>query len=155
MAGCISPNSTLRGGASRYLMGRIELAGRSGYGSVMAVPTVFVDAENVRRSAWPNVGRSDLVELCCAWARAHGMHAVVVFDGPAPELGPGEHVLDEHCTVVGTAGESADEWILRTTPDAAPFWLVTSDRALRERAGEGADRTIGGGAFLKELRTLR
>jgi hypothetical protein len=33
-----------------------------------------------------------------------------------------------------------------------PYWLVTSDRGLRERAGGGADRVIGGGGFLHELR---
>jgi predicted RNA-binding protein with PIN domain len=121
----------------------------------MAAPTVVVDAENVRRSTWPNVGRAELVELCRSWASARGVRAVVVFDGPAPGLGPGKHVLDEHCTVVGTSGETADEWILRATRGAGHHWLVTSDRALRELAGDGAERTIGGGAFLKELQSSR
>jgi hypothetical protein len=30
-------------------------------------------------------------------------------------------------------------------------WLVTSDRELRERAGSGAERVIGGGSFLRQL----
>ena len=36
------------------------------------------------------------------------------------------------------------------------YWLVTSDRELRERAGGRAERVIGGGAFARILRdTLR
>jgi hypothetical protein len=35
-----------------------------------------------------------------------------------------------------------------------PFWLVTSDRELRERAGAGADEVIGGGGFVRELTGL-
>jgi hypothetical protein len=34
-----------------------------------------------------------------------------------------------------------------------PYWLVTSDRGLRERAGERAERVIGGGSFVRELRS--
>jgi hypothetical protein len=53
-------------------------------------------------------------------------------------------------------GESADEWLIRRAgelrADGTPFWLVTSDRALRDAAGTGADRTIGGGSFANELR---
>ncbi len=118
----------------------------------MAAPTVFVDAENVRRSTWPNVTRAELVELGCAWAAEERVRAVIVFDGPAPGVGVGEHVLTEHCAVVGTDGESADSWIARATRSAGRFWLVTSDRGLRAQAGEGAERVIGGGRFLKELR---
>ena len=33
----------------------------------------------------------------------------------------------------------------------APYWLVTSDRELRELAGRGAERVIGGGTFANEL----
>ena len=120
----------------------------------MSTPTVFVDAENVRRSTWPNVTRSELVELGCAWAAERRLRAVIVFDGPAPAVGVGEHALADHCAVVGTAGETADSWLERATRDAGCFWLVTSDRELRERAGEGADRIIGGGTFLKQLRSL-
>jgi predicted RNA-binding protein with PIN domain len=118
----------------------------------MSATTVFVDAENVRRSTWPNVTRSELVDLVCAWAAKQRVRAVIVFDGPAPDAGFGEHALAEHCTVVGTERESADSWIARATGGAGPFWLVTSDRGLRARAGEGAERIIGGGRFLDELR---
>ena len=49
-------------------------------------------------------------------------------------------------------GESADDWIARHARDHRPYWLVTSDRELRERAGAEAERVIGGGKFLSELR---
>jgi predicted RNA-binding protein with PIN domain len=112
---------------------------------------VLIDARNVLRSQWPNIPEEELVERCCEWAERNGVRVVVVFDGRAPgapESGP--------CTVVGTGGESADEWLVRRAgelrADGARFWLVTSDRALREVAGEGAERTIGGGSFANELR---
>ena len=43
--------------------------------------------------------------------------------------------------------ETADEWLIREAPGFAPYWLVTSDRELRELAGGGAERVIGGGSF--------
>jgi hypothetical protein len=93
--------------------------------------TVFVDAENVRRSQWPNLSRDELVELVDVWGQREGVRPVVVFEG----------------------SETADDRIAR---DAAahdgPYWLVTSDRGLRERAGGRAERVIGGGGFLKEVK---
>ena len=101
---------------------------------------VLVDARNVLRSRWPNVPEAELVERCRSWAAEHGMQAVLVFDGRAPE------------GAIGTGGESADDWIARAVAEVQePFWLVTSDRELRERAGARAERTIGGGGFLREL----
>ena len=112
---------------------------------------VLVDARNVLRSQWPNIPEEELVTLTCAWAERKGMRAVVVFDGGAPDRRG-----SEHCSVVGTGGESADEWLIRRAAElrseGAPFWLVTSDRALRDAAREGAERTIGGGSFARELR---
>jgi predicted RNA-binding protein with PIN domain len=112
---------------------------------------VLVDARNVLRSQWPNIPEEELVELACAWAERNDVRAVVVFDGRAP-AGP----ESESCVVVGTRGESADEWLTRRAEDlraaGTTFWLVTSDRELRRAAGEGADRTIGGGSFANELR---
>jgi hypothetical protein len=74
------------------------------------------------------------------------LSAVVVFDGGAPDA-----ASDELCSVVATGRESADDWIAREAARlhaaGSPFWLVTSDRELRARAGEGAQRVIGGGAF--------
>jgi hypothetical protein len=93
--------------------------------------TVLVDAENVRRSLWPNIGRRELAELVDAWADREGHRALVVFEGE----------------------ESADDRIARWAAEPeGPYWLVTSDRGLRERAGAGAERVIGGGAFARMLR---
>jgi hypothetical protein len=101
---------------------------------------VLVDARNVLRSRWPNVPEAELVERCRAWAADQGLSAVLVFDGRAPEGG------------VGTNAESADDWIARAAAELDDeYWLVTSDRELRERAGGGAQRLLGGGAFLREL----
>jgi predicted RNA-binding protein with PIN domain len=113
--------------------------------------TVLVDGRNVLRSQWPNIPEDDLVELACGWAERNGVHAVVVFDGRAPQSSG-----TDHCTVLGTRGETADEWLTRRAAelraDSERFWLVTSDRELRRAAGEGAERLIGGGSFADELR---
>ena len=101
---------------------------------------VLVDARNVLRSRWPNVPEAELVETVQDWASREGHEVVIVFDGSAPE------------GAVGTQGETADDWIAREAARIQePFWLVTSDRELRERAGTLAERTVGGGAFLREL----
>jgi hypothetical protein len=109
-------------------------------------PEVLVDARNVQRSRWPNVPDGDLVELVRRWARDHGLEATIVFDGRAPV---------DASDVVGTAPEIADDWIARRAAElraaGRPYWLVTSDRGLRARAGGGAERVIGGGGFLREL----
>jgi predicted RNA-binding protein with PIN domain len=109
---------------------------------------VLVDAPNVRRSLWPNLSPERLVELLARWATEQGADAIAVFDGPAPEAPAG-------LEVVGTGEESADDWIARRAAELRePYLLVTSDRELRERAGGGAERVIGGGAFARELMTL-
>jgi predicted RNA-binding protein with PIN domain len=116
---------------------------------------VLIDARNVLRSRWPNVPADELVERCTAWARAEGLHALVVFDGRAPGGLLGEHARDASCAIVGTGRESADDWITRRALELArsdaPYWLVTSDRELRDRAGRAAARHIGGGSFLAHL----
>lgn len=108
---------------------------------------VLVDGRNVQRSRWPNISDEELLEACCAWAAGEGQRAVVVFDGGAPEREP-----DGACEVVGTGGESADDWIARRAAELAAegeaYWLVTSDRELRRRTGGDAARTTGGGGFL-------
>jgi predicted RNA-binding protein with PIN domain len=119
------------------------------------VPVVLVDGENVRRSRWPNVSADELVERCCEWARAAGAEAVVVFDGGEA----GERAVDDRCAVARSGAESADDWLVRRAAelDAAgrAYWLVTSDRALRNVAGRHAQRVIGGGGFLSELSVSR
>jgi predicted RNA-binding protein with PIN domain len=111
---------------------------------------VLIDARNVLRSQWPNIPEDELVELACQWAQRKGVRALVVFDGRAPAS------VNDECLVVGTGSESADEWLARRAEelraDGTRFWLVTSDRALRDVAGRGAERTIGGGSFANELR---
>ena len=72
------------------------------------------------------------------WTDANGKRLVVVFDGAPPERAPDL-----------VAGEpSADDWLAAHAPEYAPYWLVTSDRELRERAGGEAERIVGGGTFL-------
>ena len=82
------------------------------------------------------------MELVRDWAILHDLEPLVVFDGRAPV---------EAGDVVGTGSEIADDWIAREAPSYAPYWLVTSDRELRQRAGENAERVIGGGSFAREL----
>jgi hypothetical protein len=115
--------------------------------------TVFVDARNVLRSEWPNIPEDELVELCRAWAAEHDCSAVVVFDGTAPGGVVGAQELDERCTLVGAGRtESADQWLIRNAPRHERYWLVTSDRELRELAGGDAEKVIGGGSFARGLR---
>jgi predicted RNA-binding protein with PIN domain len=113
---------------------------------------VLIDAFNVARSRWPHLSQRALVESCRSWAHAHGHLALVVFDG-IPEERLSEP--DPACEIVGTTGESADDWITRRAGELArrdePYWLVTSDRELRRRAGAASRREIGGGSFLEHL----
>jgi hypothetical protein len=111
------------------------------------VTTVVVDAENVRRSIWPNLSPEQLVERVGAWAREHGHRAIVVFDGRTPAVDPEEHV-----ELLGTGTESADDRIAELAAELdQPFWLVTSDRELRRRAGDRAEKVLGGGSFVREI----
>ena len=101
---------------------------------------MLIDAENVRRSRWPNLSREELVERARAWAAANAHDLLVVFDGQAPEDAPDIVVAP-----------SADDWLAAHAAEYEPYWLVTSDRELRRRAGGRAERVVGGGAFLREL----
>jgi len=100
---------------------------------------VFVDGRNVQRSQWPNLSDEELVDRVRAWAGRHGHEAVIVFDGEAP------------AGAIGSGRESADDWLIREVPKHPGAWLVTSDRALRDEAGNEAGRLIGGGALLAQL----
>jgi hypothetical protein len=98
------------------------------------VTTVLVDAENVRRSLWPNIPKGELEELCDEWAQSEGHNVVVVWEG----------------------AESADDRIAREAAQLdAPVWVVTSDRELRGRVEAHAQKILGGGSFARELRGLR
>jgi hypothetical protein len=113
--------------------------------------TVLVDARNVLRSQWPNLPEQELVARARAWAERHDHKLVLVFDGKAPDGATGERRADDRIVLVGSGGESADDWLIRESPRFPGAWLVTSDRALREAAGTQAERVIGGGSFLREL----
>ncbi|HKG10440.1 MAG TPA: hypothetical protein VKB07_07705 [Gaiellaceae bacterium] len=84
----------------------------------------------MRRSAWPNVPSDDLVRLVADWAAREDVDARVVFE----------------------SSETADDTIAREAASEQRYWLVTSDRGLRERAAPRAERVIGGGSFLRALR---
>jgi predicted RNA-binding protein with PIN domain len=113
--------------------------------------TVLIDARNVQRSKWPNLRDEELVERAHAWAERNGKRIVLVFDGRAPGGIVGTTEPDERTMLVGTGGESADDWLIREAPHYPGAWLVTSDRALRTAASGQAERVIGGGGFLREL----
>jgi predicted RNA-binding protein with PIN domain len=113
--------------------------------------TVLVDARNVQRSQWPNLTDEELVERTRSWAERNGKRVVLVFDGRAPGGVVGATELDERTTLIGSSGETADDWLIRMAPHYPGAWLVTSDRALRAAAGGQAERMIGGGGFLREL----
>jgi hypothetical protein len=108
----------------------------------LVTTTLIVDGRNVQRSLWPNIPSKRLVELVRDWAEQNDVRPLIVFDGPAPV---------EADDVVGTGREIADDWIAREAPSYAPYWLVTSDRGLRERVGRSAERVLGGGGFAREL----
>ena len=92
---------------------------------------VLVDAENVRRSLWPNMPGDELVESSRRWAERNGHGIEVVWEEP----------------------EAADDQIARLVRELEPpVWVVTSDRGLRERVADHAERIIGGGSFACELR---
>ena len=92
---------------------------------------VLVDAENVRRSLWPNIPRDELEELTERWADRRGHDARIIWED----------------------SETADDVIAREVGVVdPPVWVVTSDRGLRERIGDSAERIIGGGSFARDLR---
>jgi hypothetical protein len=105
------------------------------------VALVVVDAENTRRSLWPNLTREELVCRVRAWAVAEGHELLVVFDGPPPE---------EAADLEGAP--NADDRIVELSRNLPPpWWLVTSDRELRERVGGAAGRVVGGGTFVRMI----
>jgi hypothetical protein len=108
-------------------------------GSEAEHPLVVVDAENVRRSMWPNLSKRDLVDRTRDWARKEGVPLLIVFDGPPPE---------EADDLLGSGDRTADD-VIAELP--GPFWLVSSDRGLRERVAGRAEKLIGGGSFVKRL----
>jgi hypothetical protein len=102
---------------------------------------VIVDAENVRRSVWPNLPPEELVARAREWAASEGHNLLVVFDGPPPvdagDLVGAAHADDE---IVGLASSAEED-----------VWAVTSDRALRARVAPHVKRVLGGGSFARTL----
>ena len=106
---------------------------------------MVVDAENVRRSQWPNLSREELVRRAREWAGGEGHELLIVFDGAPPEDAP---------DVVGS--RNADDAIVELAEDLdRTWWLVTSDRGLRDRVGVQPARVIGGGSFVRTIQTAR
>ena len=102
---------------------------------------VVVDAENARRSRWPNNSREEFVDRAREWAVREGHDLLIVFDGEPPEQAP---------DLVGS--RNADDAIVELTAHfERPWWLVSSDRGLRERLGDRPARIIGGGAFSQTI----
>ncbi|HET8873400.1 MAG TPA: hypothetical protein VFM83_06900 [Gaiellaceae bacterium] len=67
-----------------------------------------------------------------AWGKREGVSPEIVFEGE----------------------QTADDLIAQAAAEVeGPYWLVTSDRGLRERAGKRAERVIGGGSFVRQLRS--
>ena len=95
---------------------------------------VLVDAENVRRSIWPNLSREELVERVEPWAQQEGVRAEVIFEGH---------------------GETADDRIVARATElhaqSEEVWVATSDRGLRERLKPYVARIIGGGSLARAL----
>ena len=116
---------------------------------------VLVDARNVLRSRWPNIPEDELVARCRSYAERTGVRLHLVFDGEAPAAGADAEGGAGCLVVVGSGPESADDVIAevatRWQAEGRAYRLVTSDRELRRRAGEGAERITGGGAFAGEL----
>jgi hypothetical protein len=106
-----------------------------------ARPLVVVDAENARRSRWPNLSKHDLLERARKWAKREGVDLIVVFDGHPPDQGAD----------VASAPHADDEIVRIVEDHHGPYWLVTSDRELRRRAGDGAAKTLGGGGFIGQI----
>jgi hypothetical protein len=105
------------------------------------MPVVVVDAENVRRSLWPNLSREQLVERARNWADREGHELVIVFDGAPPE---------EASDLVGS-GNADDAIVDLAVALDRPWWLVSSDRGLRVRVGDRPERIVGGGSFVRTI----
>ena len=115
---------------------------------------MLVDARNVQRSQWPNLPDEELVDRTRAWGRSTAPGRARLRRQGAGRRSSALNELDERTTLVGTGGESADDWLIREAPVYRGAWLVTSDRALRAGRRRHAERVIGGGSFLRELGRL-
>jgi hypothetical protein len=102
---------------------------------------VVVDAENVRRSIWPNMPPDELIRRARDWASREGHELLMVFDGRPPERAPdlvGSHDADGKIVELARGFDG-------------PWWLVSSDRGLRERLEDAPERIVGGGSFVRTI----
>jgi hypothetical protein len=104
-------------------------------------PLVVVDAENARRSRWPNLSKHELLERARTWAKRQGVDLLVVFDGHAPDDAPD----------VASAPHADDEVVRIVHAHDGLVWVVTSDRELRQRVGDRAAKLMGGGGFIGQI----
>lgn len=125
---------------------------------------VLVDGSNVARSAaWRdrNPGqvaveelRRRLVDQACSWTAQAGVETVVAFDGAGPWRA-GSVAVTPRLQVVGSGRREGDDLLERMAARARAagraHWIVSSDRALREVAGVGADRVLTSDEFVREL----
>ena len=102
---------------------------------------MIVDAENVRRSQWPNLSREELVERARRWASRESHELLIVFDGEPPERAPDLLATDNADDAIVELATSLDD----------PWWLVSSDRGLRERLADRPARILGGGSFVRAI----
>jgi hypothetical protein len=103
--------------------------------------TVIVDAENVRRSLWPNLSRAELIKRARVWALDEGHTLRIVFDDGTPE---------EADDLIGS--DYADDEIVRLANELeGEVWVATSDRELRDRLGGNVVRVLGGGTFARAI----
>ena len=87
------------------------------------------------------MSREELVRRARDWAEREGHDLLVVFDGAPPEDAP---------DLVGS--RDADSKIVELARGLdRPWWLVTSDRGLRERVADAPERVVGGGSFVRTI----
>ena len=121
-------------------------------------PVTLVDAENVRRSDWPNIGKEELVELVRAWAEETGSHALVVFDGQPPDVdgglsreGRGRKRRNRGRPDRARRGNLAQ--LGRPTGSSPPTVGSVAGGAPARQWAAGFD-LVGGGTFARTLRAL-
>lgn len=130
--------------------------------SATTLPRLIVDAMNVigaRADGWwrdPDQAKRRLVEQVRSLAISGEMRIDLVFDGkPIDGLPEGGH----EGVIVHFAGHSrrdaADDLIVELVQDEAePIRVVTSDRALRERAEQRGASVVGASWLLDQLDRL-
>jgi predicted RNA-binding protein with PIN domain len=139
----------------------MNLPGRDAAGAPDVTPAVIpllVDGNNVMGAAadgwWrdrPGATRRLVARVRC-YAAATGRPVTIVFDDAVADLPEGEHdrVTVRYATRRGR--DAADDRIVELLDRVpAPVEVVTSDRALADRARRRRGTVQGAGAFLRRL----